>query len=184
MVGNGLARESPANRAGQLKGGPQEAGGNSSGLLTEVIWELMHSSYIKEAKATFRTSVKVIRERMELKEREISGEWMTEERMQKSGDYSKQLCSASLLTKNPKPRNLKLRNPKALNYTLNPKRCVCVCSAVVQRYLVNSKLHGIRMEIKSILAYCSKFPEALCRHLECMHSSYSSGMCLVSLKSS
>ena len=89
----------------------------------------MHSSYIKEAKATFRTSVKVIRERMELKEREISGEWMTEERMQKSGDYSKQLCSASLLTKNPKPRNLKLRNPKALNYTLNPKRCVCVFSS-------------------------------------------------------
>ena len=37
--------------------------------------------------------VKIIRERMELKEKEISGEWLTVERMQKSGEYSKWLYS-------------------------------------------------------------------------------------------
>ena len=48
-------------------------------------------------KASFRTTVKVIRERMELKEREISGQWMTEERMVKSGEYSKLLRPTTCL---------------------------------------------------------------------------------------
>ena len=52
----------------------------------------MHKSP-QAPKATFRTTVKVIRERMELKEKEISGQWMTEERMVKSGEYSKLLRS-------------------------------------------------------------------------------------------
>ena len=56
----------------------------------------MHKSF-EAPKATFRTTVKVIRERMELKEREISGQWMTEERMAKSGEYSKLLRSKACL---------------------------------------------------------------------------------------
>ena len=46
-------------------------------------------TFVRLAEATFKMQVKVIRERMEMKEKEISGEWLTIERMQKSGEYSK-----------------------------------------------------------------------------------------------
>ena len=38
----------------------------------------------------------IVRERMESKEREIHGEWYTEERLLKSGDYTKLLAKALL----------------------------------------------------------------------------------------
>ena len=41
------------------------------------------------AKTTFKAQVKLIKERMELKENEISGEWLTDERMNRSGECSK-----------------------------------------------------------------------------------------------
>ncbi|CAE7380456.1 unnamed protein product, partial [Symbiodinium microadriaticum] len=40
--------------------------------------------------ASFKVQVTMIRERRHLKESESNGEWLTEERMQKSGEYSKQ----------------------------------------------------------------------------------------------
>ena len=45
------------------------------------------------AEASFQRRVVVVRERMESKEREIHGEWMTEEKMIKSGDFSALLVS-------------------------------------------------------------------------------------------
>ena len=38
--------------------------------------------------AAFQKKVVIVKERMESKEREIHGEWMTEEKMVKSGDFS------------------------------------------------------------------------------------------------
>lgn len=37
----------------------------------------------------FLEQITIIRERMLLKEKEIHGKWMTEERLKSSGDYSK-----------------------------------------------------------------------------------------------
>lgn len=42
--------------------------------------------------AEFKARVILVRERMETKEQEVTGSWMTEEKMVKSGDYSPQLC--------------------------------------------------------------------------------------------
>ena len=40
------------------------------------------------SKAEFCARVIVVRERMETKEQEINGVWMTEEKLKKSGDFS------------------------------------------------------------------------------------------------
>ncbi|CAK9067189.1 unnamed protein product [Durusdinium trenchii] len=42
----------------------------------------------KKLKAEFKARVILVRERMETKEQEVTGSWMTEEKMVKSGDYS------------------------------------------------------------------------------------------------
>ena len=55
--------------------------------LEELRLQISHA----KTEATFRGQVKIIRERMLLKEKEISGEWLTKERMEKSGEYSKYL---------------------------------------------------------------------------------------------
>ena len=41
--------------------------------------------------AQFLSRIVVVRERMQSKEREIHGEWMTEEKLHKSGEFTKQL---------------------------------------------------------------------------------------------
>ena len=41
--------------------------------------------------AKFLSRIIVVRERMESREREIHGSWLTEERMQKSGEFSEPL---------------------------------------------------------------------------------------------
>ncbi|CAL1142065.1 unnamed protein product [Cladocopium goreaui] len=62
----------------------------------------------KKLRAEFAARVLVVRERMEMKEKETTGMWLTEDKMKKSGDYSPE-------------------------------------------------------SIRSIIAYCSKFPQALVR---------------------
>ncbi|CAK9040641.1 Uncharacterized protein SCF082_LOCUS23584 [Durusdinium trenchii] len=42
----------------------------------------------KKLKAEFKARVILVRERMETKEQEVTGQWLTEEKMVKSGDYS------------------------------------------------------------------------------------------------
>ena len=41
-----------------------------------------------EPKAEFKARVILVRERMEMKEQEVTGQWLTEEKMVKSGDYT------------------------------------------------------------------------------------------------
>lgn len=48
--------------------------------------------------AEFLQRVVVVKERMEAKEQEISGEWMTEEKMEKCNELSQCLGSAGVLT--------------------------------------------------------------------------------------
>ncbi|CAK9087108.1 unnamed protein product [Durusdinium trenchii] len=43
----------------------------------------------KKLRAEFRARVVMVRERMDSKEQEVLGQWFTEERMEKSGDFSK-----------------------------------------------------------------------------------------------
>ncbi|CAK9065744.1 Uncharacterized protein SCF082_LOCUS33582 [Durusdinium trenchii] len=45
----------------------------------------------KKLRAEFRARVVMVRERMDSKEQEVLGQWFTEERMEKSGDFSKHL---------------------------------------------------------------------------------------------
>ena len=45
----------------------------------------------RSSKAEFQSRVVLVRERMTSKEQEILGQWMTEEKMEKSGEFSKYL---------------------------------------------------------------------------------------------
>ena len=49
------------------------------------------------SKAEFRSRVILVRERMTSKEQEILGQWMTREKMEKSGDFSPYLALKSVL---------------------------------------------------------------------------------------
>ena len=83
------------------------------------------------SEAAFAHRIVVVRERLESKEREIHGEWMTEEKMQKSGEFS--------------------------------------ASHGFELYVASRPLfmHGfasyLRTTIKSIIQYCSRFPQTLLR---------------------
>ncbi|CAE7470831.1 unnamed protein product [Symbiodinium necroappetens] len=46
----------------------------------------------KKIKAAFASRIVVVRERLQSKEREIHGEWLTEEKMVKGGEFSSMLC--------------------------------------------------------------------------------------------
>ena len=48
--------------------------------------------------AEFRSRVILVRERMETKEQEILGMWMTKDRMKKSGDYTPHLANKHQLS--------------------------------------------------------------------------------------
>ena len=48
-------------------------------------------SFHLEPQAEFKARVILVRESMEMKEQEVTGQWLTEEKMVKSGDYTAQL---------------------------------------------------------------------------------------------
>ena len=96
-----------------------------------MVWDSQGHGFF--AQASFKVKVSQIRERMHLKESESSGEWLTEERMGKSGEYGKLLDVMIVVFARP----------------LNP---IDTCK---QPYL--------RQTIKSIIAFCDRFPQILTR---------------------
>ena len=81
---------------------------------------------------------------MELKEKEVNGEWLTVERMQKSGEYSKYSRSQSEVIGCVIPHSYK----------------ICMHGSAFGS-------NALRQTIASIVAYCEKFPQALVRKLCC-----------------
>ena len=101
-------------------------------------------------KAEFKTRVQIVRERMESKESETKGKWLTEEKMVASGDWAKYLNSQYI----------------AFFFCLDPSRNDKGSIVTLTGYINSPPTVSMsRSSVKAIVAYCRTFPQALVRQL-------------------
>ena len=95
--------------------------------------------------------VKIVKERMLQKEKEVHGKWYTKEKLEKSGLYSKHL------------NGIDDRHNLIWKVGLHFILTVYETDLVHQIYYISSICPQPRQSVQSIIEFCSRFPQALTR---------------------
>ena len=116
-------------------------------------------------KAEFSTRVIMVRERMEAKEQETSGFWLTQEKMKKSGEYSAHL--GCIQSEDQCCQNSLAYISIILFHHLSTGVINCWCFTIFKYwiYFVGPVRAQLRDAIKAIVTYCKRFPQVLVRQI-------------------